>query len=262
MTKHSASIPGISIIIPCYNEENNLKRGVLDQVDQFLKKASFPNWEVLICNDASTDNSLTFLKNFCKNRPSFKVIDLPHGGKPSALWGGIQKAKYPWVLFTDMDQSTPLSEITNLIPYFPKYDVVIGSRGTHRTGNSLLRKIGANIFLNLRRFLLLSDITDTQCGFKAIKTNLAKEIFPRLAAVQTASQSSGWRVTAYDVEMLYLAQKWGYRLKEIPVQWQNEDTSTTKGNLNDRYRKESIQMAKEVYRVKMNDLKGSYDPKI
>jgi len=108
---------------------------------------------------------------------------------------------------------------------------------------------------------MLPTITDTQCGFKALKTDLARQIFPRLAAVKTTSQAKGWRVTAYDVEMLFIAQKWGYKIKEVPVSWKNEDASTTKGNLSHRYRKESIQMAKEIYRVKINDLKGVYETK-
>ncbi len=252
--------PQISIIIPCYNEEKNLQNGVLEQVSRHLKKVTF-TWEVLICNDGSTDNSLKLVKLFAQNNPGFKVVDLPHGGKPAALLGGIKRAKYPWILFSDMDQSTPLNEIAKLLPYFSKYDFVIGSRGIHREGNTFIRKLGARIFLSLRRLLMLPTITDTQCGFKALKTDLARQIFPRLAAVKTTSQAKGWRVTAYDVEMLFIAQKWGYKIKEVPVSWKNEDASTTKGNLSHRYRKESIQMAKEIYRVKINDLKGVYETK-
>lgn len=249
---------GVSIIISCYNEENNLKRGVLKEVSQYLKKFNQPH-EVIISNDKSTDNSLALLKEYARKNPSFSIFDLRQkGGKPGGLWNGIQKAKYPWCLTTDIDQSTPLTELDKLMPYLNEYDVVIGSRGTHRQGNSLIRKIGANVFLRLRRLLLLPNIIDTQCGFKAIKTEVAKKVFPHLNAIKIIA-GSGWRVTAYDVEMLFLAQKWGYRIKEVPINWKNEDTSTTKGNFSARYRKESIQMAKEIYRVKSNDLMGLYD---
>jgi glycosyltransferase involved in cell wall biosynthesis len=249
---------GVSVIIPCYNEENNLTRGVLKQVSNYLKNFRYPH-EVIISNDKSTDNSLALLKAYSKKDPSFSIFDLPQkGGKPGGLWYGIQKAKYPWCIMTDVDQSTPLSELEKLLPYFDDYDVVIGSRGTHRQGNSLIRKIGANIFLRIRRLFLLPNITDTQCGFKAIRTKVAKKIFPQLNAIKIIS-GPGWRVTAYDVEMLFLAQKFGYKIKEVPVIWQDEDTSTTKGDFATRYRKESIQMAKEIYRVKSNDLKGAYD---
>ena len=107
----------ISIIIPCYNEENNLKKGVLNEVSDFLKTQKF-QWEVIICNDESTDKSLKLVKDFASKHKGFRVLDLPHGGKPSAVWGGIQEAKYPIILFTDMDQSTPLKELTKLLPFF------------------------------------------------------------------------------------------------------------------------------------------------
>ena len=182
----------ISIVIPCYNEENNLKRGVLDEVNQFLTKQKF-KWEVLVCNDESTDNSLKLVKKFVANHPGFRVLDLPHGGKPSAVWGGIQQAKYPIVLFTDMDQSTPLKESLKLLPFFDQgYDIVIGSRGAVRQGASFIRQLMAKGFLFGRRLFLLRDIVDTQCGFKALKTDLAKKIFPELQFFKEKSNNSGW----------------------------------------------------------------------
>ena len=251
----------ISIIIPCYNEEANLKRGVLTEVYDYLKQQDF-TWEVIVANDESTDNSLKLVKEFTSNHQNFRFLDLPHGGKPSAVWGGIQKAKYPYVLFTDMDQSTPLVELNKFLPYFEKQvDVVIGSRGSSREGNTLIRKIGSKIFLFGRRLFLLSKIIDTQCGFKAMKTNVALTVFPQLQFFKDKSEKKGWRVSAYDVELLFICQKLGFQIKEVEVDWKNEDTSTTKGNLNDRYRKESIQMLKEIWRVLKNNLKGVYDQK-
>ncbi|MFA5828014.1 MAG: glycosyltransferase [Candidatus Shapirobacteria bacterium] len=248
----------ISIIIPCYNEEENLKRGVLDEVNDFLQTQKF-KWEVLICNDESTDNSLKLVREFVNKHSGFRVLDLPHGGKPSAVWGGIKEAQYPLVIFTDMDQSTPLKEINKLLPFFKSYDVVIGSRGSHREGNTFLRKLGSKIFLLIRKLILLHQISDTQCGFKAMKIDVAKKLFPNLQFFKEKTGKKGWRVSAYDVELLFMAEKWGYSIKEIPVEWKNEDTSTTKGDLNARYKKESIQMAQEIWRVMKNNLKGVYD---
>ena len=251
----------LSIVIPCYNEENNLKNGVLDQVYDFLKKQKF-EWEVLICNDESTDNSLSLVKEFVKKHQNFEVLDLPHGGKPSAVWGGIQKAKYRLVLFTDMDQSTPLKESLKLLPHFEQgYDVVIGSRGAVRQGASFVRKIMAKTFLTVRRLFILPKIIDTQCGFKAFKTDLAKKIFPNLQFFKDKTDKKGWRVSAFDVELLFMAQKWGYKIKEVPVNWQDEDLSTTKGDDSLRFKKESKQMIQEIYRVKRNDSNGLYDQK-
>lgn len=251
----------ISIIIPCYNEENNLKNGVLEEVYHFLKKQTF-KWEVIISNDESSDNSLKLVKDFVDKHQGFRVLDLPHGGKPSAVWGGIKQAKHSLVLFTDMDQSTPLKEISKLLPYFDQgYDVVIGSRGVSRDGNSLFRKIGGTVFLTLRRLLLLRNIIDTQCGFKMFKTDVAKDLFPNLQFFKDKSDNKGWRVSAFDVELLFMAQKWGYRIKEVEVNWRNEDASDTKGDSTARYKKESLQMINEIKRVLINNFKGVYDKK-
>lgn len=248
----------ISIIIPCYNEENNLKRGVLDEVAEYLESVDF-QWEVIIANDESTDNSLTLCHEFAKKHDNYRVLDLPHGGKPSAVWGGIQAAKFPYVLFTDMDQSTPLNEISKLLHFTDGFDVIIGSRGRDREGNSLVRKIMASCFLAFRRLILLPNIIDTQCGFKMFKTDVAKSLFPNLQFFKDKSDNQGWRVSAFDVELLFMAQKWGYKIKEVVVNWKNEDISDTKGDNNSRFKKESINMIQEIVRVKKNDLKGLYE---
>jgi glycosyltransferase involved in cell wall biosynthesis len=251
----------ISIIIPCYNEENNLKRGVLQEVYNYLSSQDY-QWEVIVCNDESTDNSLKLVRDFVSHHKNFRYLDLKHGGKPAAVWCGIQAASYPVVLFTDMDQSTPLKELGKLLPYFEQdFDVVIGSRGTDREGNSIVRKIMARAFLFSRRLVLLPNIIDTQCGFKALKTEVAKKLFPKLQFFQDKSQATGWRVSAFDVELLFMAHKWGYKIKEVQVDWRNEDTSTTKGDNALRFKKESKQMLQEILRVKKNDLQGIYDKK-
>lgn len=250
----------ISIVIPCYNESNNLKRGVLDEVYNYLKKQSY-NWEVLVCNDESTDDSLKLLQEITSKFSNFRVINLPHGGKPSAVWGGIKEAKYPWVLFTDMDQSTPLDQLDKLLPFIDQHDVIIGSRGFDRSGYSLLRKIGGPIFLFIRRLFILPGIKDTQCGFKMFKTDVARKLFPNLQFFKDTSSKKGWRVSAFDVELLFMAQKLGFKIKEVVVKWQNEDTSNTKGEDGARYKKESIQMIQEIIRVKSNDFRGVYDIK-
>mgnify|MGYP001236581631 CR=1 FL=1 len=247
----------ISVVIPCYNEENNLKRGVLEQVYDYLNKQKY-KWEVIVANDASSDNSLKLVEKFVKKHPGFSVLDLPHGGKPSAVYAGIKKAKYGYILFTDMDQSTPISELAKLIPYLGKNEVIIGSRGIFRNGNSLIRKLGSLVFLNFRRLIILPKIIDTQCGFKVIKTEVAKKIFPHLSFFKE-NITGGWRVSAFDAEMLFMAQKWGYKIKEIPVIWQDEDISNTKGNKTKSYLKESLQMVKEIWRIKINDLGGKYE---
>jgi glycosyltransferase involved in cell wall biosynthesis len=253
--------PFVSVVIPCYNEEKNLQRGVLEEVGQYLEARTF-SWEVIVVDDESTDNSRHLVEQGIRNKASFSLIDIPHGGKPAALWAGIQEAAGEVVLFTDMDQSTPINELEKLLPWHDKgFDVVIGSRNIGREGSSLMRKIGSFVFLSLRRVFLLRDIVDTQCGFKLCRRHVALEIFPHLEFLRQQEKPAGWKVTAYDVEFLHLVGRAGYRIKEIDVVWSNRDESDTKSHGGEmaRYIAESVQMAKEVTRVKRNQLKGFYD---
>lgn len=252
--------PLLSVVIPCYNEEKNLQRGVLEEVAAYLAGRAYA-WEVLIVNDESTDRSRELIDAFIAGKPGFSLHDIPHGGKPAAVWAGIQAARGSIVLFTDMDQSTPITAFEGLLPgYDAGYDVVIGSRGIAREGNSLLRKFGSAVFLNVRRLLLLRNIRDTQCGFKSMRREAALAVFPRLQFFKTQERPKGWKVSAYDVELLFLCGQAGYRIQEVTVPWRNRDVSDTKGQSGElsRYVRESFEMLREVLRVKLNHLRGLY----
>src|SRR4030066_1096652 len=101
--------PFLSVIIPCYNEEKNLKRGALDEVESYLGKQRFES-EVIISDDGSTDNSREFIKRYFQTHPRFKLLENKHAGKPFAVRAGIEKAQGEIILFTDMDQSAPIKE--------------------------------------------------------------------------------------------------------------------------------------------------------
>lgn len=258
---NNEKVPFLSVIIPCYNEEKNLKRGVLEEVRQYLEKQAYP-WEVIVVNDESTDNSKQLIEQHISGMPSFSLFDIPHGGKPAAVWSGIRKAKGDIALFIDMDQSTPISELDKLLPWYKQgFDVVIGSRGSVRSGYSPLRKAGSFVFLNFRRLFLLHNIRDTQCGFKSARRQAALDIFPRLQFLENTERPSGWKVTAYDVELLYLFAGAGYRIKEVDVDWFNRDESDTKGKKGEmaRYIHESVDMVKELVNIKLRRLRGGYD---
>lgn len=253
--------PNLSVIIPCYNEQKNLERGVLDQVYQYLVGQAL-SWEVVIVNDESTDDSKSLIEHYIKDKAEFSLFDIPHGGKPAAVWEGIQQARGEMVLFSDMDQSTPLHELDKLLPWYREgFDVVIGSRQTTREGSSLVRKAGSFVFLTLRRLFLLPDLMDTQCGFKLCRRTVSLQTFPHLEFLRQKEKPTGWKVTAFDVEFLYLADRAGYRIKEVLVSWKNRDESDTKSQQGEltRYLNESINMAREVSRVKLNQLGGVYD---
>lgn len=246
--------PYLSIVIPCYNEKENLNRGVLDEVYDFLKKQKF-SWEVIVSDDGSTDDSRKIVEKQIKNKENFRLVENSHGGKPSAVWGGIRNAIGDCVLFTDMDQSAPIKEILKLMPFFETHEVVIGSRGSGRESFSILRKTGSTVFRLFRKLLMLRDINDTQCGFKAFRTDVAKKIFPMLQFFKQEKVIKGWKVTSFDVELLFIAEKLGYRVKEVPVEWKDRDISKGKKK---SYFKESKEMLMQIIRVKLNDLRGLY----
>lgn len=244
----------VTIIIPMYNEMENLKRGVLMEVKDYLDKQKL-SYEVLISDDESTDQSRDIVKSLIKNMPQFQLLENPHGGKPFAIKAGVEKAKGEFCLFTDMDQSTPISEIEKLLPFLEKgYGVAIGSRGTLRKDFPIYRQLMSWGFRSLRRTLLLRDLVDTQCGFKAFRTKEGREIFDKMTIFKR--RGSGWKVGAWDVEFLFVAEKLGYKIREVPIVWMDNDISQGKKR---NFVKESREMFSEVFRVILNNWGGKYE---
>lgn len=248
--------PLVTVLIPNYNEIENVKRGVLATIANFLKKQPYQS-EVLISDDGSTDSSILVIKEFIAKHKNFRLLYNRHAGKPYALRAGIAEARGQYVLLTDMDQSTPIGELTKLIPWTAKgYQVVIGSRGAKRQDTTPIRQLASIIFLIVRRMILLREIKDTQCGFKLIEANLARQIFARMRLFGRVNNAVGWKVTAYDVELLHVAKKLGAKIKEVSVIWKNEDASLGKSR---NFIKESLEMLFEIMRVRANDVLGKYE---
>lgn len=246
----------VTVLVPNYNEIENVKRGVLNDIISYLKKQKY-SYEIIISDDGSTDSSVTAIKAFVSKHPETKIIYNEHAGKPYALRSGIAEASGKYVLLTDMDQSTPITELGKLLPWAEKgFEVVIGSRGTKRADSSPIRKLASVIFLTIRRMILLPEIQDTQCGFKLLETKLANNIFSKMRLFGRVNNAVGWKVTAYDVELLHVAKKLGAKIKEVKVIWKNEDTATGKSR---NFIKESIEMLFEIMRVRINDVLGKYD---
>ncbi|MHB1356748.1 MAG: glycosyltransferase [Anaerolineae bacterium] len=242
----------LSVVVPCYNERENLECGVLEEMATYLKNVAF-TWELIISDDGSTDNSREIVRERIANMQGFRLLENPHGGKPSAVWYGIQASLGQIVLFTDMDQSTTLDQFGRLQPLLTSgYDVAIGSRGMERENFPLYRRIGSSVFRAFRRLLLLRNISDTQCGFKAMRAEVARAIFPQLDALRGQHQVSGWQVTAFDVELLYLAERAGYRIGEAKVTWANRDVAQGK---NKSYWRESRHMADQVVKIILRRLR-------
>ena len=207
-------------------------------------------------DDGSKDGSIEFIRKFTKENKEFRLIENAHMGKGGAVTSGILQAAGKYIMFTDMDQATPIEEVNKLLPYFEKqYDIVIGSRNTKRKGSPLSRQIISKGFVILRKMLIgLPDISDTQCGFKAFEHATAKKLFQRVYDIHHGFKTiSGSAVTAgFDIELLYIAKKMGYTVKEVPVSWLYVETRRV-NPMND-----SIDGIIDLIRIRKNAFSGKY----
>lgn len=245
----------ISVIIPCYNEMANLRKGVLEKVDLYLTK-HHKSFEVIIVDDGSNDGSVEFIRNFTKDHKEFTLLENQHTGKAGAVTAGMLKGRGEYRLFADMDQATPIEEIDKLLPFFEEgYDVVIGSRANRRQGSPFIRQFISRAQVVLRKVIVgLPELSDTQCGFKMFRGNVADELFSKVKSIHHGFKKiSGSNVTSgFDIELLYLAEKMGYKIKEVPVQWLYVETRRVNPI------RDSIQGVMELVTIKKNSLKGIY----
>ncbi len=167
--------------------------------------------------------------------------------------GGMLKTTGDIVLFTDMDQATPMEEFGKFIPKFEEgYDIVIGSR-TGRKGAPLIRKLMAYGFTALRTIILRLPYKDTQCGFKAFKKEASEKIFKRMKIFSERNKVKGAGVTAgFDLEMLYLARKLRFKVAEVPVNWHHKETERINPV------KDSFEGLRDLLKVRINALEGKY----
>lgn len=243
----------LSIVIPCFNEEKNLRLGALEKVAHFMDKRTY-KWEVILVDDGSTDESKRLIKEFISDNPFFKLIENQHRGKALTVITGMLKGDGELVLFTDLDQATPINELEKLFPWIDKgFDIVIGSRNRERKGAPLLRLAMARGFMILRNSILDLDIKDTQCGFKLFSKKSIHPVFNKMSIYKESQSVSGSTVTAgFDVELLYIAKKLKYKVKEVPVEWHYQETR----NVNPF--KDSLEGLKDLLRIRLNSAKGKY----
>lgn len=248
-------IPYLSVVIPAYNEETNLEKGALESVYDYLKGQDY-SWEVLVVDDGSNDKTAKLSKKFADNHKGFSVLEEPHRGKGGTVIKGILSSKGEIVLFTDMDQATPIDQIEKMLPKFKKgYDVVIGSR-SGRKGAPFVRKIMAYGLSLLRLIVLRLPFKDTQCGFKAFKKDAAQKIFSRLKLFDEKDEVKGSSVSAgFDLEVLYITRKLGLKVAEVPVVWRH------KGGSKVNPIRDSIEGLRELLTVRINALMGVYEIK-
>ncbi len=233
----------LSIIIPAYNEEKRLPEA-LNRMLSYLKKRKLKN-EIIIVADKSKDRTLEVVRDYSKRYKNIRYIYNPKKqGKGYAIKKGILASKGSLVLFTDADTSTPITELDKFIPEIKNYDIVIGSR-EHKESivkeKLISRVILGNLGNILLRLLLIKRIRDTQCGFKLFKGNIARKLF-------SLSRIKGF---GFDFEAIFLAQKSGCKIKEMPVNWTYcEGTKVT-------WQSHLITL-KELFEIKLSQLLGKY----
>ncbi|HZQ29627.1 MAG TPA: glycosyltransferase [Patescibacteria group bacterium] len=246
----------LSVVVPCYNEMANLQKGVLEKIAHYLSRQKFA-YEVLIVDDGSTDGSISFIEHFIKDEPKFKLIKNSHLGKAGTVTAGMLKGKGEWRLFCDMDQAAPIDELSKLLPFAKDgFDVIIGSRSNQRKNAPFTRQIMANGMIILRKIVIgLYDIKDTQCGFKMFSAKASEVLFGKLSDVHNGfSKIKGSNVTAgFDIELLYIARKNGFRVKEVPVEWLYVESRRV-NPISD-----SIEGVIELFKIRANILKGVYE---
>lgn len=211
----------LSLIIPCYNEGLKLTLNI-QEVKGYLKEKGISEYEIIIVNDGSVDNTLQTLHRVEKEMDKVKVVSYDKNrGKGYAVKKGIEKSTGEWIIFMDADLSTKLTAIEEVLNKSKddKYDVIIGSRRHKDTilskPQNLPRKIVGKTCSLLTNIIIPLNIKDTQCGFKAFKGDFAREMI----SVQTLERF------AFDVEYLYISKINNKKILEIPVVWENDEDS-------------------------------------
>jgi glycosyltransferase involved in cell wall biosynthesis len=233
--------PFLSVIIPAFNEEQRLSN-TLEQVLAYLQGQPYRS-EILVVENASQDNTYQVAKEFAQDHNyedlPIQVIREPERGKGYAVRRGIYAANGEYRFMCDADLSMPVTEINRFFPpELEDFDISIASReapGAVRYNEPAYRHFVGRIFNTLIRVLALPELNDTQCGFKCFKAAIAEDLFRDL-------NITGW---SFDVEILYLAQRRGYRIVEIPIPWYyNPDSHIS-------VVKDSFQMAFDIFKIRL-----------
>lgn len=243
----SSARPLVSIIIPAYNEERRLPTS-LQRLADYVERQSFPV-EVVIADDGSTDNTAAIVERFAVDRPFVVLERIPHGGKGSAIQAGIRRGRGEFLAISDADLAVPIEELGKFLPpALDGYDLAIASRegkGARRIDEPYYRHLMGRVYNLLVRVMAVPRIQDTQCGFKVIRREAARRIF----GCQTIK---GW---GFDVEILFIAQRLGYRIAEVPVTWYYGRGSKI------HPLRDTVNMVRDLLQVRLNACRGVYNPK-
>ncbi len=237
--------PFVSIIIPALNEERRLSSSLV-LIDSFLSKQPYTA-EVIVVENGSTDDTVGVVQRFAVEHPYVKLYAGEPRGKGRAVRRGMLAASGEYRFICDADLSMPIDELVKFLPpRLDHYDVAIGSRegsGAHRYGEPFRRHFIGRVANFLIKLLAVKGFEDTQCGFKSFSRSAAEDLF-------SVQRTNG---VGFDVELLYVAQKRGYRIVEVPIDWYyNADSKM-------RLFQDSIGVIGEILEVRRNWRAGVYN---
>jgi glycosyltransferase involved in cell wall biosynthesis len=237
----------LSIIIPAYNERSRLPV-TLERIIAYMKSAGWQQWEIIVVDDGSTDGTGEVAEAAHNTNSGIRVLRNPgNRGKGYAVRHGMLDSKMDWRLLTDADLSAPIEELEKLWNAVKTgaAEIAIGSRaldrsliGVHQPG---FRETAGKMFNFVMRCFIGLHIRDTQCGFKLFRGDTAGPVFERQQIERFG----------FDVEALFVAQKLGFRIAEIPVRWNHVDGSKV-GMLN------GAQSFVDLAKIRWSQVMGKY----
>ncbi len=237
--------PLLSIIIPAHNEEKRLPP-TLEQVFAFLDRQNYES-EVWVVENGSTDKTYEVAQGFAGRHKNLIVAHTDGRGKGLAVQHGMLKARGQYRLMCDADLSMPVEEIANFLSSdVAQFDIAIASReapGSIRYDEPRYRHLGGRFINLIIRLMILPGLQDTQCGFKCFRAEVAEDIFKRQTLM-------GW---SFDIELLFIARRQGYRIIEIPIDWYYRPESKVNA-LSD-----ALRMIRDIFQIHRNARRGLYD---
>ncbi len=241
----STVAPLLSIIIPAHNEENRLPTALV-KIDAFLKTQSY-TYEVIIVENGSSDRTLEVAKAFSEEHPYVRYLQVQTRGKGLAVKAGMLAAHGDYRFICDADLSMPIEEVSKFLPpHSDNYDISIATRegeGAQRINEPEYRHFIGRVNVLIIKLTALRGFEDTQCGFKMFNRKSAEDLF-------SVQKMSG---IGFDIEILFIATKRGYSIREVPITWYFSAESRM------RLVRDSIKLLTEIFEIRRNWIKGVYD---
>ena len=232
-------------MIPAHNEAGRIGE-TLDELRRHLP-AMAADFEIRVVDDGSEDGTTAIVERVAAQDSRVVCQREPHRGKGAAVREGMLAATGALRFLCDADLSMPIAELPRFLRVVPaECDIAIGSReglGARRVGEPPLRHLIGRVFNGAVRSLALSGIDDTQCGFKLFTADAVQRTFPKVTI-------EGW---AFDVEVLFIAQRQGLRIRELPIEWHYRDQSRVPAA------RDSYLMFRDVLQIRANAARGLYE---